>query len=73
MSEEVVSHVGQRLRAVLATRSALTRASLSVDAGQVAALREFVQLLGLSIDGRGVYVAFITSAAVKQPNNVDFR
>ena len=72
MSEEVVSHVGQRLRAVLATRSALTRASLSVDAGQVAALREFVHWIGLCIDGRGVCVAFVTSAAVEQPDNVDF-
>ena len=73
MSKEVVSHVGQRLRAVLATRSTLTRASLSVDAGQVAALRELVQLIGLSINDRGICVAFVTSAAVKQPYNVDFR
>ena len=73
MSEEVVSHVGQRLRAVLATRAALTRAGFSVDAGQVAALRELVLLIGRFIDGRGSGVAFVTSAAVKEPDNVDFR
>ena len=70
MSEEVVSHVGLRLGAILATRAALTRAGLSVDAGQVAPLWELLLLIGRCIGGR---VAFVPSAAVKQPDNVDFR
>ena len=45
MSEEVVSHVGQRLGATLASRAALTLASLSVDAGQVAPLWQLFLLL----------------------------
>ena len=73
MSEEVVSHVGLHLGTILATRAALTRAGLSVDAGQVAPFWEILLLIGRCIDSRGAWVALVPSVAVKQPNNVDFR